>query len=96
VLELARVVADTATITSVRAAGQSWRAIAVELGIGEGTVRRAFSGIRSPLSRVTFVTAGHTRSQTRPKVTATIVNACFHLCYTALLGPNERRIYLSI
>jgi hypothetical protein len=33
VLELARVAADTATITSVRAAGRSWTAIEVELGI---------------------------------------------------------------
>jgi DNA invertase Pin-like site-specific DNA recombinase len=38
-----RVHADTARITSLRAQGQSWTAIAVELGIGEGTVRRAFA-----------------------------------------------------
>jgi DNA invertase Pin-like site-specific DNA recombinase len=40
-----RVHADTARITSLRAQGHSWTAIAVELGIGEGTVRRAFSGM---------------------------------------------------
>jgi DNA invertase Pin-like site-specific DNA recombinase len=40
-----RVHADTDRITSLRAQGRSWTAIAVELGIGEGTVRRAFSGM---------------------------------------------------
>jgi DNA invertase Pin-like site-specific DNA recombinase len=40
-----RVYADTARISSLRAQGRTWTAIAGELGIGEGTVRRAFAGI---------------------------------------------------
>jgi DNA invertase Pin-like site-specific DNA recombinase len=36
-----RVNADPVRIASLRALGRSWTAIAVELGIGEGTVRRA-------------------------------------------------------
>lgn len=39
VLGRPRVLADTARITSLRAQGCSWTAIAVELGIGEGTVK---------------------------------------------------------
>jgi DNA invertase Pin-like site-specific DNA recombinase len=40
-----RVFADTLRIASLRAQGQSWTAIAIALGIGEGTVRRAFAGL---------------------------------------------------
>ena len=47
VLGRPRVTADTAKITSLRAQGRSWTAIAVELGIGEGTVRRAFNGMNA-------------------------------------------------
>jgi DNA invertase Pin-like site-specific DNA recombinase len=36
-----RVNADPVRIASLRALGRSWTAIAVELGVGEGTVRRA-------------------------------------------------------
>jgi DNA invertase Pin-like site-specific DNA recombinase len=45
VLGRPRVLADTARITSLRAQGRSWTAIAVELGLGEGTVRRAFAAM---------------------------------------------------
>ena len=38
-----RVSVDAARITSLRAAGASWRTIAGELGIGEGTARRSAS-----------------------------------------------------
>jgi DNA invertase Pin-like site-specific DNA recombinase len=40
-----RVHADTAKISALRIQGRSWTSIAVELGIGEGTVRRAFATI---------------------------------------------------
>ncbi len=36
-----RVALDAATVARLRASGKSWTAIADELGIGEGTVRRA-------------------------------------------------------
>ncbi len=36
-----RVAVDAATVARLRASGKSWAAIADELGIGEGTVRRA-------------------------------------------------------
>ena len=36
-----KVAVDTATVASLRASGKSWAAIADDLGIGEGTVRRA-------------------------------------------------------
>ncbi len=36
-----RVTVDAATVARLRASGKSWTAIADELGIGEGTVRRA-------------------------------------------------------
>ncbi len=36
-----RIFADTTRIASLRAQGHSWTAIAAELGIGDGTVRRA-------------------------------------------------------
>ena len=45
VLGRPRVPADAARITSLRAQGRTWTAIAVEVGIGEGTVRRAFAGM---------------------------------------------------
>jgi DNA invertase Pin-like site-specific DNA recombinase len=45
VLGRPRVHADRTRIAALRAQGRSWTAIAVELGIGEGTVRRAFAGM---------------------------------------------------
>src|SRR3989442_15837464 len=37
----ATVTVDTARITALRASGRTWTSIAQELGVGEGTVRRA-------------------------------------------------------
>ena len=37
-----RVIVDRERIAALRNSGASWRAISLELGLGEGTVRRAF------------------------------------------------------
>jgi DNA invertase Pin-like site-specific DNA recombinase len=41
-----RIVVDAARIALLRAQGQSWAAIGREMGIGEGTARRAGPGVR--------------------------------------------------
>ena len=45
-----KIVVDAARITSLRAQGASWAAIAEKLGIGEGTVRRAAQASAKNLS----------------------------------------------
>lgn len=44
-----RCVFDRDAVHEMRAAGQSWRAIAALLGVGVGTVRRAYE--RKPIGR---------------------------------------------
>ena len=44
-----RVAVDPLQVAARRAAGQSWGAIAAELGIGEGTARRACPPARNPV-----------------------------------------------
>ena len=46
-----RAIFDRAQILELRAAGQSWRAIAATLGVGIATVHRAFQmGVPKPIS----------------------------------------------
>ena len=43
-----RVIFDRAQVVARRAAGESWRDIAAALGVGAGTVRRAYHGVPKP------------------------------------------------
>jgi len=52
-----RVNVDAAQVIALRAQGQSWRTIAHELGVGEGTVRRAAVGCAKNVTKTEPATA---------------------------------------
>lgn len=46
-----RLLVDADTVLRLRSEGQSWRAISLEVGVGCGTVRRAFQRLATTLQK---------------------------------------------